>query len=256
MRSLETEDASIPGGSGRRGLAAVRAACARTTPTVRYAIKGALPSPAPRRIHVGLARGVTMNIDFRFQTRAYCGLYELELNRHFRELCTPGTCAFDVGAQSGYDALILAKLGGGPVASFEADPGCLQAMTQNFALNPALAPAITPVIAFIGTGADGTLSLDSYAGSASGFLPDFVKIDVDTAEVDVLEGARALLKDQRPHMLVEVHSEDLERRCGALLAEYGYKPTIVNQRRVLRDYRPTAHNRWLVAAGTSYLPRK
>jgi hypothetical protein len=190
-----------------------------------------------------------MDIDFGVQTRAYLGLYELELNRHLRHLCPPGTHSFDVGAQFGYDALILAKLGGERVASFEADPACLEAMTANFALNPDLGPLITPIVAVVGTGAEETLSLDDYAGSAEGFVPDFLKIDVDTAEADVLEGASGLLADRRPDVLVEVHSEELERRCGGLLMARGYRPTIVNQRQVLRDYRPIAHNRWLVAAG-------
>lgn len=190
-----------------------------------------------------------MDINFGLQTRAFLGLYELELNRHLRHLCPAGTRSFDIGAQFGYDALILAKLGGERVASFEADPAYLEAMTANFALNPDLGPLITPIVAFVGTGSDGTLSLDDYAGSIEGFVPDFLKIDVDTAEADVLEGARGLLADRRPDLLVEVHSEELERHCGGLLVDHGYRPTVVNQRQVLRDYRPIAHNRWLVAAG-------
>ena len=220
--------------------------------TSRSTIKRALPQPGPRRFPLDLARGITMNVDFSLQTRAYLGLYELELNRHLRRLCPPQSCSFDVGAQFGYDALILAKLGRGRVVSFEADPTCFEAMTANFALNPTLGPLITPVIGFVGaggTGAGGALSLDDYASSTDGFVPDFVKVDVDGAEASVLAGARGLLADRRPHMLVEVHSEELKHQCGRLLVEHGYRPTIVNQRRVLRDYRPIAHNRWLVAAG-------
>lgn len=212
-------------------------------------IKRVLPPPGPRRFRVGLARGITMDMDFRLQTRAFLGLYELELNRHLRRLCPPGTRSFDVGAQFGYDALILAKLGEDRVASFEPDPACLQAMTANFALNPDLARLITPVVASVGTATNKTLSLDHYSGSAEGFAPDFLKVDVDGAEADVLEGARGLLAYRRPHLLVEVHSEELERRCGRLLVGHGYRPTIVNQRQVLRDYRPIPHNRWLVAEG-------
>jgi hypothetical protein len=48
--------------------------------------------------------------------------------------------------------------------------------------------------------------------------------------------------------VVEVHSTELERACGRLLVELGYRPVIVNPRRVLPDYRPgLALNRWLVA---------
>jgi len=191
-----------------------------------------------------------MTIDFSVQTRAFLGLYELELNRHLRRLCLPGTRSFDVGAQFGYDALILAKLGEEQVASFEPDPASLEVMIANFALNPMLGPLIYPVQALVGTGSGNTLSLDDYVASAEGFMPDFVKVDVDGAEAEVLEGARRLLAERRPHLLVEVHSEHLERVCGRLLVDHGYRPIIVNQRTVLREYRPIAHNRWLVADGS------
>jgi hypothetical protein len=206
---------------------------------------------------VGLGRGITMNVDFARQTRTYLGMYELELSRHLRRLCPPGTRAYDVGAQFGYDALVLANLGAGAVASFEPGADAVAGMRANFALNPALAPRITAVSAWVGSGAGGTLALDDYARSPGGFVPDLIKIDVDTEdteealEADVLEGARELLRDRRPSLVVEVHSAQLERVCGALLVEHGYRPTIVSQRRVLPDYRPIAHNRWLVAEGVA-----
>ena len=222
---------------------------------MRSTLKRALPPPGPRRMPAGVGRGICMHVDFAQQTRTYLGLYEVELNRHLRRLCPPGTRSFDVGAQFGYDALVLAKLSGAAVASFEAGEDCLAVMAANFALNPALAPLIAPVCAWVGTGAGATLALDDYARSAEGFVPDLIKIDVDTAdsaakaEADVLEGARDLLRERRPGLIVEVHSEALERRCGALLVEHGYRPTIVSQRRVLPDHRPIPHNRWLVAEG-------
>lgn len=222
---------------------------------MRATLKRALPPPGPRRMPAGVGRGIRMHVDFAHQTRTYLGLYELELSSHLRRLCPPGTRCFDVGGQFGYDALVLAKLGGAPVASFEADARCVAAMQANFALNPRLAPLVRPVTAWVGTGAAGTLALDDFARSPRGFVPDLVKIDVDTddsaskAEAEVLEGARELLRERRPSLVVEVHSEELERRCGALLVAHGYRPAIVSQRRVLPDHRPIAHNRWLVAAG-------
>jgi hypothetical protein len=216
---------------------------------MREVLKRALPGPGPRPMALGIGHGITINVDFARQTRLFLGLYEIELNRHLRRLCPPGARAFDVGGQVGYDALVLARLGGTSVASFEADEDCVAAMRENFALNPSLAALITPVTAWVGTGAGATLALDDFARSPQGFVPDLMKIDVDTAELDVLEGARELLRERRPNLVVEVHSEELEQRCGALLTAHGYRPTIVSQRRVLPDHRPIAHNRWLVATG-------
>ncbi len=81
-----------------------------------------LPSPGPRRLPVGIARGVRMRIDFATQTRTYLGLYEIELNRHLRRALRGGMTAFDVGAQHGYDSLVIAKHTRSPVAAFECEP--------------------------------------------------------------------------------------------------------------------------------------
>lgn len=66
--------------------------------------------------------------------------------------------------------------------------------------------------------------------------------------MDVLRSAERLLTARRPAMIVEVHSAELERECGELLVDHGYGMTIVNQRKLAPDYRPTRElNRWLVA---------
>lgn len=217
---------------------------------MRAAIKRLLPAPGPRRLPFGIARGLRLHVDFAVQSREYLGLYELELNRHLRRLCPTGTSVFDVGAHHGYDALVLARLGGGLVASFEADADCLASMRANIDLNPGLAERIEPVLGTVGRGGStGTVALDAYVTAPAGFVPSFVKIDVDGAELNVIHGARTLLAEHRPSLVVEVHSEELEHRCGGLLVQHGYAPRIVNQRRLAPDYRPIQHNRWLVAAG-------
>jgi hypothetical protein len=49
-------------------------------------------------------------------------------------------------------------------------------------------------------------------------------------------------------MIVEIHSAELERGCGELMIDHGYRVTIVNQRKIAPDHRPTKElNRWLVA---------
>jgi hypothetical protein len=187
-----------------------------------------------------------MEIDFRHQTKLYLGLYEIELNRHLRRLCSVGFRALDVGGQFGYEALVFAKLTGAPVVSFECDQGYLATMERNFASNPRLAPLLEARRAFVAdTTGDGTLALDDFA--AEWGSPDFIKIDVEGGEVDVLQGAGRLLRDPKPGVLVEVHSPQLERDCTRILADAKYSIAVVDHRRWLRDLRPTTHNRWLVA---------
>lgn len=201
----------------------------------------------PRRIPVGIARGVRMQIDFSHQTRHYLGLYEVELDRHLRRMLRPGVSAFDVGAQHGYDSLAFARRTRGPVAAFECDERCLSLMDQSFALNPDIAPLIRPVRAMVGIGED-RLGLDEWAFS-EGFVPDFVKLDIEGGELDALRSGQRLLRERRPGLVVEVHSLDLERAVGRLLVDHGYRPVVVSQRTFLPDRRPMAHNRWLVAGG-------
>jgi hypothetical protein len=212
--------------------------------TVKRAL---LPAPGPRRLPLGIASGVRMQIDFQHQSRTYLGLYEIELNRPLRRILRPGVTAFDVGAQHGYDALVIAKHTQARVVSFECEEECVRGMDATFALNPELAPLVTTVEAMVGDG-DGALGLDEYAYGDDGFVPDFVKLDIEGGELAALRSARRLLTERRPALVVEVHSAALERDCGRLLVEHGYAPTVVHQRRVLPDHRPTDEvNRWLVA---------
>jgi hypothetical protein len=112
-------------------------------------------------------------------------------------------------------------------------------------MNPEVARLIEPVAAIVGNGLD-QLGLDAWAFSG-GFVPDFIKIDIEGGEVDALHSAERILRERHPSLLVEVHSEELERQAGAMLVGLGYRPLVVSQRRFLPDRRPTEHNRWLVA---------
>jgi methyltransferase FkbM-like protein len=206
-----------------------------------------LPPPGPQRIPFGIGAGITLNVDFQSDTRLYLGLYEIELNRHLRRLCTPGTLCFDVGGGVGYDALVLARLTGASVASFELDPRSRARMDANFALNPERS-LISTVSAAVGTG-PGQLALDDFGREA--FRPGFIKIDVDGGELEVLRSAERLLVDHRPSLIVETHSAELEQLCGRFLHARGYRPVVVYQRLIWKERRPIEHNRWLVASGLS-----
>lgn len=206
-----------------------------------------------RRVPLGIGRGAVLPIDFSRHTRLYLGLYEIELNRYLRAFCMPGVRSFDVGGQIGYDALILARLTRAPVVSFEADRALAEDMVATFAANRDVAELISARHATIAqaTGEAGVLALDdvAYAEHEQGFVPGLIKVDIDGGEVEALHGAGRILREARPHLIIETHSAKLERDCALLLRDAGYRPSIVHQRRVWPDHRPTAHNRWLVAEG-------
>lgn len=216
--------------------------------------KPLLAANGARRLPIGIGRGIRLEIDFAHHTRLYAGLYEIELNSSLRRLCPPGTRSFDVGAHFGYDALVLAKISDSDVRSFECEPPLAERMKRNLALNPQLAERIRLSLAYVDARSDparGRITLDDAALGEDGFVPEFVKIDVEGAEAEVLQGSQRLLAEHRPALVIETHAPEAEQECGRILRGHGYAPQIVDRRRWLRDHRPIVHNRWLVASGGS-----
>lgn len=198
-----------------------------------------------RKLPFGLASGCVLNIDFQHSTGLYLGLYEKEVERHFRTLLHQGDNCFDVGGKGGYDALIMAKLTGGKIVSFECDEEAAEEMRQTFAQNPF---PVQTVKAFVGNRNDADFTSLDVAASQN-FVPDFIKMDIEGAEVEALLGAETILSTRKPSLIVEVHGRDEERQCLKLLSTHGYSPEIVNQRGWLKEQRPVEHNRWLVCRG-------
>jgi hypothetical protein len=220
---------------------------------VRRAVKRRL---LPRGTHArkmrGIARGITMHVDFETQTRLYLGVYEAELHRYVRDFCGNRANCFDVGASVGYYSLLLARLTGGRVAAFEGDPNAVAELEANLSLNPGLTDRIDVFPAKVGSRTDpaaNVVALDDLVRHRETFVPDVIKIDTDGAEADVLAGARDLLMARRPHLIVEAHSLALEADSRALLEDAGYEIEVVDPRRLLPDYRPISHNRWLIGRG-------
>ncbi|MDX2180909.1 MAG: FkbM family methyltransferase [Bryobacteraceae bacterium] len=145
---------------------------------------------------------------------------------------------FDVGANIGQSALVAASLTGpaGRVVSFEPNPAALAGLRaavlrSGFANIEVVALALSNhsgwVDFFIDTRAEYTAvasslreledlaasgmsqrttaecaTLDDYC-ARSGFVPDVIKIDVESAEPLVIEGGRGVIESRRPVMLFE-----------------------------------------------------
>jgi FkbM family methyltransferase len=158
--------------------------------------------------------------------------------RFLLDLAQPGDCAWDVGAHHGYVSLALARRVGaaGVVCSFEPGERNRKMLQRHVAWNRAINIAVHP---FALGAADGTASFGGHstsktlaigAGSetvqvrtissliASGICapPDFMKVDVENSEADLLAGAGAALPPTLC-MVIGVHSRDSDRRCAALL---------------------------------------
>jgi FkbM family methyltransferase len=165
-----------------------------------------------------------------------------------RDYCKPGQVVFDVGANAGALSMIMSRHVGpkGTVVAFEASPriigkthynlvnaGC----TNVFLMHKAVYHRSHElVILYPGDhlndsiyndlGAEGgaryeveTLALDDFV-TASGLMPQFIKMDIEGAEFDALQGASRILAEGKPGLVLEQSPSDM--RCHVLLTEAGY----------------------------------
>jgi FkbM family methyltransferase len=161
---------------------------------------------------------------------------------------------YDVGANIGLFAMIAARLVGesGRVVAFEADPEIAARLREHLAKNefgwaaveenavwskegpiyfartdPETSPdrGLGHVVATAGrdTIEVAGVSLDEFATTHE--APDFIKCDVEGAEVEVFRGAKRLLREKRPIVICEMHSEENHRVLVKEFEELGYRCT-------------------------------
>jgi FkbM family methyltransferase len=158
----------------------------------------------------------------------------------FRQLVRPGQCVFDIGANIGAHTVALAAIVGpqGRVTAFEPQRVIFQMLNANVALNAlqnvathqmALGSAAgslkVPPLDYTGENNFGGLSLEnikqgedvamSTFDSLSVRACDFVKIDVEGMEIEVLKGMAETIRHFRPAMYVE---NDRRHKSAALVA--------------------------------------
>ena len=202
--------------------------------------------PAFRRLPLGLGAGIVMNIDFDYQARTFFGLYESEIQSHIKRLVQPGMRCFDLGSYAGYYSLVLAKFCNDQVLAVDGSAENVERTRQNLARNDFPVTVIEGWIA--ATDDEDFVSLDRLA--LDYFFPDFIKMDIEGAEANALEGATALLEQKRPNMVIEVHGRDVEAHCIRILESHGYKLLAVSPQAWLPEHRPNYdYNGWLICEG-------
>jgi len=203
-----------------------------------------------REVRYGPARGVRLLLNRRTDLQREFGLYEHELSRFYRATVRPQSVVYDVGAADGGTTLMFASLASrGHVFAFEPESAAAQAFERNIAANPQLAPRITLVPTLVGRDAT---TLDEFADRER--APDFIKVDVDGAELDVLQTMSCLLSEQQPAIVVETHSAELEVACARFLSEHNQDVRVIKNawwRTLYPELRPIEHNRWLFGLPSS-----
>jgi hypothetical protein len=220
--------------------------------SVGKSIKRFLPDEIRyHKVALGICRGNYLPLNLRRNLRIFFGLYEMEIAGDVRRFARSGSGCFDVGANHGYYTLALARLAApGHVYAFETEASLCARLRETLALNPGLAPRIEVVNAFLAERTDQSenrVSLDDLVFKKGVRAPDFIKMDIDGPEYEVLRGGTRVLRECRPRLVVETHSPALEANCKHLLESAGYAVRIIRNYRLVREYRPLELNRWLAA---------
>ena len=246
--SKPSQPGAVPAVQGRQFLVGVRGTIVGvgTRQLLRRLVEPA--QGTTRRILTGPARGITFTAEPAATASAdmWVGLLESEIAKYIRRFCRPGTVSVDVGANAGYYSLTFAQRCLAPVIAYEPDPAARERLARNLDLNPGIASWID-VRGVAVTDKDGPGSVTLDADLVETARVGLLKIDVDGAEEAILAGARRLLVDSHPDVILETHSAELEDVCARLLIDAGYAPRVITQRRILPQNRPAEHNRWLVA---------
>lgn len=158
----------------------------------------------------------------------------------------PGDVVADVGAAYGSWTLISILLGASKVYAFEPSKHDFFDLCSNLFVN-SLTERCTPLNVLLGeennitefyeeshssTNKKGQVSLrlqttlDQVVSNYKITRLDWLKIDVEGAEIEVLNGARETLKILKPKIFLEVHPDftpDAEERSKEILMSLGYK---------------------------------
>jgi FkbM family methyltransferase len=177
------------------------------------------------------------------------GLLEASVQEALRRTVARGSVVYDAGANLGFFTLLAARFTGprGRVEAFEPLPASAAAVRANAALNGfshvtvhqaalgretergdflALAEPSQSHLSGRGRHPDTREVLEVDVVALDDLLarghppPDVIKIDVEGSEIDVLEGARDVLRQHAPAVVCELH--ETNREVHDLFAEHGY----------------------------------
>jgi FkbM family methyltransferase len=177
--------------------------------------------------------------------RCWLGLYEYEKQQVIAREVRPGSVFYDVGANVGFYSLLASSLvGKGRVFAFEPVPRNLDYLRKHLAINrvanaEVLALAVSDKVGTASfrvepTGSMGHLSiegdmtvstatLDSLVQEGRILPPDYIKMNIEGAELLALHGARETFARYRPVLFLATHGRDVHRECCHLLESWGYE---------------------------------
>lgn len=175
----------------------------------------------------------------------WLGSYEYSKQHLFAEKVGQGDVVLDIGAHVGFYTLLSSVLVGasGRVFAFEPVPRNLLFLKKHLELNGIANVTVIEAavsnrsgvtyfeeksqssmgcISETGNLTVNTVTLDEMAMNKQIPAPDYIKIDVEGAEMSVLRGAQALLKNAHPTIFLATHGQEFHEASCSLLSSLGY----------------------------------
>jgi FkbM family methyltransferase len=205
-----------------------------------------IPPKAEVRILRGPLRGKKWIVGAGHHA-CWAGTYEVDRLVAFGETISRGNSVYDVGANVGIYTLLASVKSGptGKVFAFEPLERNLKHLRRHVMLNQMqnckiLGTAVSNVDGIRRFSTESwdfsmgrlspegeievrSVTLDSCVYGVEALKPpNVIKIDVEGAEAEVLEGATRVLSEFRPLVFVEVHGGQQHADCSALLRAKGY----------------------------------
>jgi FkbM family methyltransferase len=170
----------------------------------------------------------------------WLGTYEPEQEQLFASQIKPGVVCYDCGANVGHYTLLFSKLVGptGKVFAFEPLPANAAFIRKHTELNRCQNVVIDEIALSDNDGhawlasahAKSRLDQDGGINVKCGRLdslalppPDWMKIDIEGAEIEMLAGAESILRTWHPALAVSLHiTVERARECARWLESLGY----------------------------------
>ena len=218
----------------------------------RYYKKG-----STRKIFFGPYKGLRYNITDSLENRIsifYKG-WETEVIKYLQREINEKSVVYICGAHVGLHAIYASKLAvNGETFCFEPSKDNIQELQNNINLNKKLLGKIRIIGKAVGSeetqgflrinskssmhkvvpeSSSKTLqikltSLDIFSESHSS--PDFILIDVENHEMEVLKGAESVLTNHKPCLIIEAHSNRLKKEVVSFLEGKGYYCKLLDMR--------------------------
>jgi FkbM family methyltransferase len=226
------------------------------------------------RVEGGLGDGLRLSMAHIPVSHAHAGLLsrgtlEMSVQEAMKRLLAEGEVFYDVGANVGFFSLAGARHVGpaGAVYAFEPVPENAAAIRASAGLNGLSNLEVVEKAAGRTSGRDRLLLVEDLSWShlesqgwhprtrdtleieivaidelvAAGAMrpPQLVKIDVEGAEIDVLEGMRATIEQHRPAIVCELH--DTAAAFVETMERLGYETSNLEAKQSLLDAPPSVH---------------